>query len=119
MGGIKIAAHAVMKCCSGSRPHVHMGSTVSLKLCRNLCSFKRLKFNLRRLNSLIPLVSSISKTEFPLGLIKLRIVILSLLIDLIFLVLSLSLLHPLMHYGKNEFSNTLVLAGIGLILFCC
>ena len=35
-----------------------------------------------------------------------------------FLVLTLSLLHSLMQYGKNEFSDTLVLAGIGLILFC-
>ena len=57
-----------------------------------------------------------SKTEFPL---KLRIVNLNLLIDFIFLTLLLSLLHSLlMQYGKNEFSNSLVLAGIGLILFC-
>ena len=34
-----------------------------------------------------------------------------------FLILSLSLPHSLMQYGKNEFSNTLVLAEIGLILF--
>ena len=56
--------------------------------------------------------------KIPLGLIKLRIVTLNLLIDSIFLIFSLSLLHSLMQYGKNEFSNTLVLAGIGLVLFC-
>ena len=49
-----------------------MGSSVLLKLCRNLCSFKWLKYNLSRLNNLIPSVSCISKTEFPLGLIKLQ-----------------------------------------------
>ena len=57
-----------------------------------------------------------SKTEFTL---KLRIVNLNLLIDFIFLTLLLSLLHSLlMQYGKNELSDSLVLAGIGLILFC-
>ena len=39
-------------------------------------------------------------------------------IDSIFLILTLSLIHSLMQYRKNEFSDTLVLAGIGLILFC-
>ena len=29
------------------RPHLHIGSTASLKPCLNLCSFKWLKFNLR------------------------------------------------------------------------
>ena len=57
-----------------------------------------------------------SKTQFTL---KLRIVNLNLLIDFIFLTLLLSLLHSLlMQYGKNELSDSLVLAGIGLILFC-
>ena len=67
------------------------------------------------------MVSCISKTEFPLGIIellKIRSVILNLLIDYIFLILSLSLLHALMQYGKNGFSDTLVLAESGLILFC-
>ena len=63
-------------------------------------------------------MSCISKTDFPLGLIKLRIVTLNLLIGFIFLILSLSSLHSLMQYGKNEFSDALVLAGTGLILFC-
>ena len=71
-----------------------------------------------RLNNVIPLISCISKTEFPLGLMKLRIVALNLLTGSIFLILLLSLLHSLIQYGKREFSNTLVLAGIVLILFC-
>ena len=107
-----------MKCCLRFKTSCAHGSIVSLELCRNFCSFKWLKFNIRRLNNLTPLVSCISNTEFPLGLQKLRVVTLNLLIDFLFLILSLSLLHLLMQYGKNEFSNTLVLAGIGLILFC-
>ena len=79
--------------------------------------FKWLKFSLRRLNNFIPLVSCISKSGFPLGLIKLRIVTLNLLIDFIFLILSLSLLYSLMQYGRNEFSNALDFAGIGSKLF--
>ena len=39
-------------------------------------------------------------------------------IDLfLFLILSLIVLHSLMQYGKNEFSDTLVFAGIRLNLF--
>ena len=56
------------------RPHLHIGSTISLKPYLNLCSFKWLKFNLRRVSSLRPLVSCIAKTEFSLGLIRLRII---------------------------------------------
>ena len=59
---------------SVSRPHLHIGPTVSLKSCLNLCLFKSLKFNLRHVSSLRPLVSCIAKTEFFLGLIKLRII---------------------------------------------
>ena len=33
-----------------SRPHFHVGSTVTLKPCLNLCSFKWLKFSLRRVS---------------------------------------------------------------------
>ena len=55
--------------------------------------------------------------KIPSVLIKLWIVTLNLLIDSIFLILSLSSLHYLMQYEKNEFSNTLALAGIALILF--
>ena len=58
-----------------------------------------------------------SKTEFPLSLIKSRVFTLNLLIDSIFIILSLSLLHSLIQYEKTEFSDTLVPAGIGLILF--
>ena len=97
-----------------------MGSTVSLKLCQNLCSFKSPKFDPRRPNNLIPLVSCTSKTELPLGLIKLKIVTLNLFIDFKLLLLWLSLRHSLMQYGENEFSNTLVLARNWLkFVLCC
>ena len=59
---------------SVSRPHFHIVSTISLKPCLNLCSFKWLKFNFRRVNSLRPFVSCIAKTEFSLGLTKLKII---------------------------------------------
>ena len=55
--------YIVQEFCSNSRSvvsvstlHLHIGSTVSLKLCLNLCSFKWLKFNLRRVSSLRALV---------------------------------------------------------------
>ena len=101
---------------SGSRPYVHMRSTMLLKLCQKLCSLKWRKFNFIRLKNIISLVSCISKIDFPLGLIKLRIVTLNLLIDFIFLILWSSLLYSLMQYEKNEFSNTLALARIGVFL---
>ena len=59
---------------SVSRPHFHIVSTISLKPCLNLCSLKWLKFNFRRVNSLRPLVSCTAKTEFSLGLTKLKII---------------------------------------------
>ena len=43
-----------------------------------------------------------SKTEFPLDLIKFRMVTLGLLIDLIFLILSMSLLHLKVLQNKNK-----------------
>ena len=53
-----------------TRPHLRIGSTVSLKPCLHLCSFKWLKYNPRLVSSLRPLVSYIAKTEFSLGLIE-------------------------------------------------
>ena len=53
-------------------------------------------------DDLIPLVSCMSKTEFPLGLIKFRMVTLDLLIDLLFLILSLSLLHSKVLQNTNN-----------------
>ena len=84
---------------SARRPHLHTGSTVSLKPCLNLCSFKWLKFNLRRVSSLIPLVSCIAKTEFSLCLIKLRIISLNLFTDNMFRISSLSAHHSLIEHG--------------------
>ena len=52
-------------------------STVSLKPCLNLCSFKWLKFNFGRVSSLRPLLWCTAKTEFSLGLLKLRIIYLN------------------------------------------
>ena len=63
---------------SVSRMHLQIGSTVSLKPCLNLWSFKWLKFNLRHISNLIPLVSCIAKTELSLGLRKLRSISLNL-----------------------------------------
>ena len=102
---------------SSSRLHVLMGSTVSLKLYKNFCSFNQLKFNLRQVNNLIPLVSCISKTEFLLDLVKVRKFTLNLLIDPMFLILFLSLFRPVIQYGKREFSSNLVTAWVGFILF--
>ena len=73
--------------------------TVSLEPCLNLCSFKWLKFSLRRVSSLRPLVSCIAKTEFSLGLIKLMIVSLNLFTDTIFRISSLSAHHCLIENG--------------------
>ena len=53
-----------------------------------------------------------TKNRVPFKLIKLRIITLNLLIDSVFLILLLSLLLSIIHNGKNEFSNALVLAGI-------
>ena len=62
---------------SVSRPNLDIGSTVSLKPCLNLCSLKWLKFNLGRVSSLRTLLWWTAKTEFSLGLIKLRIIYLN------------------------------------------
>ena len=84
---------------SASRPHLHIGSTVSLKPCLNLCIFKWLKINLRRVGSLRPLVSCIAKMEFSMGLIKLRIIPLNLFSNTMFQISSLSAHHSLIEYG--------------------
>ena len=43
-----------------SNPQEHIGFIVPLKLCRNLCSFKQLRFSLRSASSLRPGVSCIA-----------------------------------------------------------
>lgn len=48
----------VQTICSNQQEHI--GWIVSLKLCRNLCSFKQLKINLRSASSLRPGVSCIA-----------------------------------------------------------
>ena len=79
--------------------HLHIGSIVSLKPCLNLCSFKWLQFNLRRVSSLRPLMSWTAKTDFSLGLIKLMIVSLNLFTDTMFRISSLKAHHCLIEYG--------------------
>ena len=94
-----------------------MESNVSIKLCLHLCYSKWLKFKFRRLNNLIPLVSCMSKTEILLDLIKLRIVTLNLLLILYsYFVIEFTPFFTAIQ--KNEFLNTLVFAGIALILLC-
>ena len=57
---------------------------ISWKLCRNLCSFRWLKSNLKRLNSFRPLILWTSKTEFYLVLTKFRILVLNVFTEFIF-----------------------------------
>ena len=110
MDGEEITAQVVVKCC------LRFKTTRAYEIHHVIKVMT--KFNLRSLNNLIPLISCISTTVFALGVIKLRIVNLNLLIDSIFLILLLSLLRSLIQYRKNEFSNTLAVAEIGLNLFC-
>ena len=84
---------------SVSIPHLHIGSTVFLKLYLNLCSFKWLKVYFRRAVSFMPLMSRIAKTEFFLGLIKLRIISLNLFTDTMFRISSLSTHYSLKEHG--------------------
>ena len=56
---------------SGSEPQLHIGFKVSRKLCLNLCSFRWLKFSLKRVSNLMPLLSWIAKTEYSEALMKL------------------------------------------------
>ena len=76
-----------------SQPQSHVGLGTSLKLWRNLCSFKWLSFNCSLDNNLMPTGSWIAKRDF---CFKLKI---SLNLDLIYLILlaSLSELSSLYH----------------------
>ena len=62
---------------SVSRPNLNIVSIVSLKPCLNLFLHKWLKFNLGRVSSLRTLLWWTAKTEFSLGLLKLRIIYLN------------------------------------------
>ena len=110
---------------SVSTPHLHIGSTVSLKPCLNLCSFKWLKFNLRCVSSLRPLVSCIAKTEFSLDLIKLMIVSLNLFTDTMFRISALSAHHCLIMLRYNYTAQETVtsfltfLEILWFLLNCC
>ena len=80
------------------RTHLYIGSTVCLKPCLNLCSFKWLKFSVRHGSSFIPLCHN-EKNDFFLCLIKLRIISLIFFIDTMFRIYSLSAHHSLMKCG--------------------
>ena len=69
---------------------------VSLKLCRKVGSFRRLKPNLKRVNSFT---------------------LLDVFIEIIFLSCSLRFHHASAQYGKKDDSKVLVLAGKVFILF--
>ena len=84
-----------------SRPGLHIGLTVSLKPCLNFCLFKWLKFNLRRVTNLRPLMLCIAKKELSLGLIKLKIIFLNLFTDTMFPISSLNTHHFLISFDKK------------------
>ena len=90
---------------------------ISLKLCRNLCSFRWLKSNLKRVNSFTPLISWTSKTEVSLGLTKFMMLVLNVFIEFIFLSSSLRFPHASAQWGKKDDSKVLFLAGKVFILF--
>ena len=56
---------------SGSESQLHIGFMVSKKLCLNLASLRWLRFSLKRVSNLIPLLLWIPKMEFPEVLTKL------------------------------------------------
>ena len=89
--------------------HEHIGLIVSLKACRWLCSSRWLKFNLRRVSNFKPLIPRTAKTEFSLGLTKLRILNLNIFIEPRFLSSSLRFPHFLAQCGKKDYSKVLVL----------
>ena len=67
---------------------------------------------MKQVSNFTPLVSRFAKTGFYLCPMKLRTLDLNLVIESIFLISSLSVLHSLAQCGKkNDVSNDLLLAG--------
>ena len=85
-----------------SEPQSHIALTVSLKLCRNLCSFKWLNPKRSLVSNFIPIGSCIEKTERLFTLMKLSSSDLNLPKDSAFLIMLSNLFHSLIQYGKNE-----------------
>ena len=105
---------------SDSLPHGHIGFIVSLKLCRNLCSFNyslNLVHFVHLVSNFKPLKSWIAKTEIPVGLIKLRILDLNVFIKSMFLSSSLRFPHSIAQCWKKNYSKTLVLRERFLLIF--
>ena len=100
----------IVECCFRFLPHGHMGLIVSLKLCQNLCSFRLLKFSLKRVSSFKPLISWTGKTEISLGLTKLKILDLNVFIEPMFLRSWLRLPDSLAQYGRKDNSKAFALS---------
>ena len=102
---------------SVSVPRSHIGNTESLKLWRNLCSFKWLDFNLSLIKSLTPVGSWIENNDLSckeMNFIKID------LEHLMFTDISIKLsclFHSLIQNGKKEYFKRLILVQIPFILF--
>ena len=86
---------------SSSKPQLHIGLIASLKLCWDLCSFKWLKFNLRRvtnfkLNIQYFFIYNKYNNNISFGLIKSRIVFLNFFEDSILRISSTNFSHSWM-----------------------
>ena len=95
---------------STSVPHGHIGFTVSLKPCLNLCSFKWVNCSLNRDNNFTPIGSWALYKEF--SSFSVIIDFLNLYIDFAFLISGLSLFHSSIQNGKNVLLKLFVLDGI-------
>lgn len=81
----------------------HTTYIILLKFCQNLCLLRCLKFNLKLVSNFTPSISTIAKTEFSLGLVKLRALLdLRLSTESTFLISSPSLLHALAKLEKKK-----------------
>ena len=95
---------------SKSVPHGHVGCTVSLKPCLNLCPFKWVNCRLNRDNNFTPIGSRTLYKEF--SSFSVIIDFLNLYIDYAFLISGLSLFHSSIQYGKNVLLKLFILDGI-------
>ena len=104
---------------SVSQPQSHIGLGASLKLWRNLCSFKWLNFNRSLDNKLTPTGSWIVKRDFCFKLKNSLNIVLICLILLASLSELSSLYHSWTQKGRNDCFKCSVLALNLLILFWC
>ena len=98
----------------GSEPQLHIGFLVSKKLCLNLCSFRRLKFSIKKVSNLMLLMSWIAKTEFTEVLTKLSNVFLNNIGEGIDSMSSLKLFHSWEQLWKNVLFKLTVLEAVCL-----